>query len=192
MKDDRVYLGPILRCISRIEEYTTTPQMPLTPDVVNQVFAKSPAYEMGMVPTVLLSRTQVDGVLDAVRNTALEWSLRLEKDGILGEGMTFSSDERQKASHITYNIKNFAGVLGNVMAESLQIGDYGAVHNELKQRGVPQDQRNELEEILDELSGAPPEKHESILARGSQWLKRNAATIGVLSDVIKGWFEALR
>jgi hypothetical protein len=167
-------------------------QMPLTPDVLNQVFANSPGYQMGMVPTVMLARTQVFGILDAVRNTVLEWSLRLEKDGILGEGMTFSSDEKQKAGQITYNIQNFTGVLGTVTAESLQIGDYVAVHSELKRCGVSQDQRNELEEILDQLPNASPEKRTSLLKRGGQWLKRNAGTIGALSDVFRGWFEAFK
>ena len=169
-----------------------TLEMPLTPDVLNEVFAKSPGYQMGMVPTVLLAPTQVFGILDAVRNTVLEWSLRLERDGILGEGMAFSPDEKQRAGQITYNITNFTGVLGNVVAESLQIGDYGAIHGELKRRGVSQDERNELEQILDELPNAPADKRTSLLAQGGEWLKRNAPTIGALSDVIRGWFEALK
>jgi len=167
-------------------------EMPLTPDVLNQIFASSPGYQMGMLPTVMLARTQVFGILDAVRNTVLEWSLRLEKDGILGEGMIFSSGEKQKAGQIAYNIQNFTGVLGNVTAQSLEIGDYVAVHSELKRRGVSQDERNELEQILDELPNAPPEKRTSLLKEGGQWLKRNAATIGALSDVLRGWFEALK
>jgi hypothetical protein len=38
------------------------------------------------------------GILDSVRTEILNWALKLEEDGILGEGMTFSRDEQQKAA----------------------------------------------------------------------------------------------
>jgi len=46
------------------------------------------------------------GILDAVRNALLDWSLKLERLGIKGEGMSFSNEERKKAheTHATYNI----------------------------------------------------------------------------------------
>jgi bifunctional N-acetylglucosamine-1-phosphate-uridyltransferase/glucosamine-1-phosphate-acetyltransferase GlmU-like protein len=34
----------------------------------------------------------------------LEWALRLEKDGILGEGMALTKEEKHLASSITYNV----------------------------------------------------------------------------------------
>jgi hypothetical protein len=37
------------------------------------------------------------GILDAVRNIILEWSLKLEEQGIIGNGMSFSKGERDKA-----------------------------------------------------------------------------------------------
>jgi hypothetical protein len=40
-----------------------------------------------------LSRSSLVALLDGVRNTILEWSLKLEADGILGEGLRFSSNE---------------------------------------------------------------------------------------------------
>ena len=36
-------------------------------------------------------------ILDAVRNAVLKWSLTLEAEGIIGEGMSFSPVEREKA-----------------------------------------------------------------------------------------------
>ena len=52
-------------------------------------------------------------VLDAVRTEILRWSLKLEKDGILGEGAAFSAEEQQKASSVNYNTHFYAPV-GNV------------------------------------------------------------------------------
>ncbi len=38
------------------------------------------------------------GILDAARNTILTWSLKLEADGILGQGLTFSPQEKKTAA----------------------------------------------------------------------------------------------
>lgn len=47
------------------------------------------------------------GVLDTVRNIILKWALKLEEDGVLGEGMTFSDSEKITAERHQYNINNF-------------------------------------------------------------------------------------
>jgi hypothetical protein len=69
------------------------------------------------VDTVRFTRTvrveDLKRVLDAVRNEILRWSMKQEKDGILGEGMTFSQDERRKASAVHYTT-HFHGSVGNV------------------------------------------------------------------------------
>lgn len=58
------------------------------------------------------------GILDAVRNALLEWALKLEKAGILGSGMSFSSGERKRA-HETKTVINvgtiasFTGTMGS-------------------------------------------------------------------------------
>lgn len=69
--------------------------------------------------TFMISRSSVVGILDAVRNRILESALKLEKAGILGEGVSFSQEEiaKAKTSGITYNIgpiENFAGTIGNI------------------------------------------------------------------------------
>jgi hypothetical protein len=56
------------------------------------------------------------GILDAIRNTLLEWSLKLEKSGVKGEGMSFSPDERKKAreAQVIYNIGSIQTLTGNI------------------------------------------------------------------------------
>ena len=54
-------------------------------------------------------------VIDAVRTMILNWSLKLEEEGILGEGLSFSEEEKQKAATSTQiRIENFQGILGDV------------------------------------------------------------------------------
>jgi hypothetical protein len=47
--------------------------------------------------------SQAKGVLEAVRDVILNWSLKLEEDGILGGEMTFSQKERQIAAKHDYS-----------------------------------------------------------------------------------------
>ncbi|MEB3188926.1 MAG: hypothetical protein VKL42_01110 [Snowella sp.] len=48
--------------------------------------------------------SEVTKISESVRNIILRWSLRLEKDGILGEGITFSIQEKAIASQKDYNV----------------------------------------------------------------------------------------
>ena len=184
--------------ISELEDLYNSPggadtfQMPLPHDLIMRKFANSQEFQLGMVPTLLIGRSAIRGILDAVRNEVLRWSLELERQGILGEGMTFTVDEKSKAAGVTYQIGTFSGVLGNVTGSQVQVGDYATIHARLKDAGVPQAARNELENILDELKVAAPEKKTSLCDKGLQWVAKYGPTIGALSDTLRGWFEALR
>ena len=57
-------------------------------------------------PILHIDPAQVHGILEAVRNIILEWSLKLEQEGILGEGMTFSQEEKSTAATTTFHIQN--------------------------------------------------------------------------------------
>lgn len=63
-------------------------------------------------PTLHVSDVHVHGIIDAVRNVVLKWSMKLEEDGILGEGLSFSLRERELASEASYNVVNFYGPVG--------------------------------------------------------------------------------
>lgn len=70
---------------------------------------------------LMISRTALAAILDAVRNRVLDWSLALQADGIMGQGMSFRPEEKAKVSGKgdTYNIGsigNFAGNLGGSVA----------------------------------------------------------------------------
>ena len=59
--------------------------------------------------TLMTPSTSLVRVLDAVRNIILNWALKLEEDGVLGENMTFSNDEKDKVESHSYNVNNFYG-----------------------------------------------------------------------------------
>jgi len=142
-------------------------------------------------PNRFCARSQIVGILDAVRNTILEWALKLEEQNILGEGLTFSEEEKEKARTTdSVHIENFHGVFGTLQAHNVQIGDYASIHAQLERAGVTQEERNELKNVLDELKTARGEKRKPIVQRGLDWVNRNKGLIGTLGQLIVEWINA--
>jgi len=69
------------------------------------------------VPYSTVERSQLCGILDAVRNTILNWSLKLEEDGITGEGMSFSPKEKTIACEQAANLRP---VVNCIMIEHME------------------------------------------------------------------------
>ena len=166
-------------------------EMPLPTDWLLTVFGKSEAFQLGMIPTLIIDRAAIAGIVEAVRNLVLDWSLKLEQGGILGDDLTFTSNEIAKASSVTYNIQNFNGVLGNIHGGNVTIGDYNAIRKTLVENGVSKEARAEIEDILDRAPSANADEKKSLATRGMLWLATNGDKIGALSDTIRGWFDAL-
>lgn len=59
--------------------------------------------------TLHVPNTALIKIVDAVRTTILHWSIKLEEDGIIGEGLSFTTEERKMAEKTSYNINNFFG-----------------------------------------------------------------------------------
>ena len=89
------------------------------------------------IPALRFDPSEFRGVLDAVRNIILEWTLRLESEGILGENMTFTVEERHRVSSTHLNIKNLISQvfqphshtqIGEAnMGDTYKVGQAGAV-----------------------------------------------------------------
>jgi hypothetical protein len=76
--------------------------------------------------TVHLTRGHITGILDSVRSMILDWGGRMEKEGIVGEAMSFSEAEKEQAkqslAHIhirsTGNISGQMGSNGSLGAQT--------------------------------------------------------------------------
>lgn len=75
--------------------------------------------------------TQFSKIVDNVRNIILEWTLKLEQEGILGENMTFNEQEKQAATHVP-SVTNIIGTMvnsqlqqhSNNSTQSLSVGEF--------------------------------------------------------------------
>ena len=74
---------------------------PFHPEIQSRLMK---GQEVPLQPTRLVSKTGIVGILHAVRHLVLDWCLDLERDGILGEGLTFNTEEKKTASHTNYSI----------------------------------------------------------------------------------------
>ncbi|MBW4558209.1 MAG: hypothetical protein KME59_20210 [Trichormus sp. ATA11-4-KO1] len=63
--------------------------------------------DLPLQPVLHFSKINLSGILEATRNIVLKWSLKLEDDGIIGEGLTFSAKEKQIAQAAHYTIGTY-------------------------------------------------------------------------------------
>ena len=50
--------------------------------------------------SLFLNEHSVESIVETVKNTLLDWSLMLEQNGILGEGLVFSEEEKSKLNNL--------------------------------------------------------------------------------------------
>jgi len=83
-------------------------QMPFPASTENQL-RKAISFDTQI--TLFISSTNIIKIIDSVRNIVLNWAMKLEEDGILGEGLSFTSEEKEVATKTEYNITNFYGAV---------------------------------------------------------------------------------
>jgi hypothetical protein len=105
-----------------------------------------------------VARNQVAAILDAVRNRILLWALKLEQEGILGEGISFTQKEVEvAASNPHIQIENFQGIFGNVqhstvtqsLSMDVQNGDWASLESYLYSKGVSIEDTAELKTAVE-------------------------------------------
>lgn len=105
------------------------------------------------------SAISLNRILTAVRERILSWSLDLEKQGILGEGVNFSFREKEIASMVFKNDFNGAVINNNgVMASStgdvtqnneMNVKSFDSLRDELKRIGVDDAEIDELHQAIE-------------------------------------------
>lgn len=65
-----------------------------------------------------IPNSMVMDIVEKVKNTVLEWTLRLEAEGVLGEGMKFSAEEKESARALPQTVNNYYGATNVINAPS--------------------------------------------------------------------------
>lgn len=65
-----------------------------------------------------IPKTAVKDIVEKVKNTILEWTLKLEKEGVIGENMVFSEAEKKAAIKMPQTVNNYYGNTSVINAQS--------------------------------------------------------------------------
>ncbi|MFC6842077.1 hypothetical protein [Xanthomonas theicola] len=76
-----------------------------------------------MRPFQVISKPQIAGIVEAVRQRVLDWLLDLEAKGVLGEGLSFNEPGKQIVSQQSYNFQNLT-------SSQIQINTEGSQQNQ--------------------------------------------------------------
>jgi hypothetical protein len=108
-----------------------------------------------------ISKSSLVGIVYAVREAILDRSLQLEKAGILGDGMQFSTDEKKKAqiAEHHYHIQN-VGVLGDVSGQATVTSNQSAQYTAKDLQSLI----GVVKEIEKNLGNLPAEPKENLVA----------------------------
>lgn len=148
----------------------------------------------------LLNRMEILAIPEHVRNKILEWSIRLDKAGVRGEGLSFSPKEKQQAHGVSINIQGNVENLSNVVGVArdarvttqqtsggLDVTRLTVLCSELHQHLdflVPASRRDELraqiEAIESEAQARPPDsgKLRRALAAAQGMIRDAAVSVG--------------
>lgn len=115
-----------------------------------------------------MSNHMLKSIVEKVKNCLLEWTMKLESEGILGENMQFNQEETTTAKSIPQQINNYYGpvVQGDVSGSQIVTGDNNTVtYNAAEASAALKEIRDSLEseiiigedkacaiEILEEIS----------------------------------------
>ena len=65
------------------------------PPEINNILSKSAPFQTKY--SLQISKNHLYNIIEQVRNKILDWAITLEENGIIGEGLTFSDDEKKIA-----------------------------------------------------------------------------------------------
>lgn len=119
---------PISEIIELSNRSSGTFQMQLPAEAVNWIVANS---NMPVVMQIVLSVSShyLKSIMEQVKNCLLEWTIKLEATGILGEDMRFSQEETNMAREIPQQINNYYGTVvnGDVSQSQVVSGDHNSI-----------------------------------------------------------------
>jgi hypothetical protein len=147
---------------------------------------------------IRLDKMQIREVLHAVRNILLNWTLDMEREGIKGDGLMFSDDEKKASAAVTQSTVNHIHIdqvgafVQNADASLVQGGistslDVHSVRNLVQQveqllpaANLEKALESETQSALDELKDAAQSQNPDTrrLRRGLESLKRVPAPAG--------------
>lgn len=101
----RISISEIMTLLKTYPYHLTIPCSDEELDIFNKMFdVQSPT-----IFTFQVTSSSAKNIVEKVKNTLLEWTLQLEKEGIVGDNITFGENEKKQAKSIPQFINNYYG-----------------------------------------------------------------------------------
>lgn len=153
---------PISTLVSWVDEGKSEIELPFSPEYQKDLMVQ---LDIHQPISRFMSVHQVKFMIDAVKTRIIDWALQLEEEGIVGEGMTFSKAEQEKASHII-NINTINGPMigsqiqqGTKESKQEQNIDYKFIQEtleelkrELPHMGLPSEEQSTVATMIQSVS----------------------------------------
>lgn len=161
------------------ESKSKTLQYPLPDDTVELLMAAQGSLSP-LPPVRLVSSGAIATVIEGIRTQVLDWAIKLEQQGILGEGMVFSMEEKQKAMTAqTIHIQTFSGIMGDItgsnvikqtISQRVRAGDMASLCEAIRDLGGSE---SDIAELTTAISVDPkPQSMSSLGPNTSSWIGR--------------------
>jgi len=187
--------APIQNSISEIEEWLKSEEefiyLVYPPEILFNLQKGTQSY--GEVEFRLsVPKSQVRNIIDQVRKKLLEWTLELERKGVVGENLSFTRDEKTKAEKLqqtfitnvygssNINISQISSEQGNIEQQNkLEIDNLSLIEQELKRI------LNELPSETKKTLGKEIEKLEKEKKNSEPKLERIKNTLLNIKDILQ-------
>ena len=150
-------------------------RMPFTADIERNLMN---GMDVPLTPSLGIGTVQVHGIVQKVRDRILKWALALEAQGILGEGMTFTQQEKQAVQQ-THNH------FGDVSGSQIQISSNGSNQTQASTTGT---NLNALKGLIEALGAAL----EGSQGDAADELRAELATLKAQSESPKPKWEIIK
>ena len=138
-----------------------------------------------LMPSIEISTVQIHGIVERVRSEILKWALDLESRGVLGEGLTFTQEEKQTVQALHYHIEN-------VSDSQILIGSSGSTQTQTSTSSIDLEALKEMIRAmgkeLDHSQGAEVEELRAELAT----LKAQAESPKPKLEIIKATARSIK
>jgi len=75
---------------------------------------------------LFISCNSIVNIIEQVKNKILDWSLILEEQGIIGNGLMFTQEEKAKAQNEPKIVNYISNFYGDVLDTQIQVGTFGS------------------------------------------------------------------
>lgn len=82
--------------------------------------------------TIMVPKNAIINIVEQVKNKILDWAITLEENGILGEGLQFSNEEKTKAHSEPQIVNYISNFYGEVSGSQIQQGTKNSKQNAKK------------------------------------------------------------